>query len=349
MSPICDVVVLTWNRVDVTKKFVESFLQQTTIPTRLIIIDNASIDETPEYLKSLEDTDLCKFKIIRNDENKGFVSGMNQGIEFVEAPFVCLANNDLVFSRKWLTTMIELLKKDPSIGMVNPNSNNLGHHLPEGIEVHEFGQTLREYKDAFIEMPYCIGFCMVLKRELLKKVGGFSQEFYPMFFEDTDLSMKVKKEGYLIGMAKGAYVWHMEHASMQTLGAEKERIFQKSKKTLVEKWGKMLRIAVIGGIDDNLQRSIDLARGGNFVWMFSKKIPANREDIFHKHGVYEHSGIRFVGYFTLIDLVFKIIVKKKRYDMIATKNKILKKIFSFFGYPVGGILDGELSHKLKYS
>ena len=349
MSPICDVVVLTWNRVDVTKKFVESFLQQTTIPTRLIIIDNASIDETPEYLKSLEDTDLCKFKIIVNDENKGFVAGMNQGIELVEAPFVCLANNDLVFSYKWLTTMIDLLKKDPSIGMLNPNSNNLGHHLPEGTEVHEFAETLRKYKDAFIEMPYCIGFCMVLKSELLKKVEGFSQEFYPMFFEDTDLSMKIKKEGYLIGMVKGAYVWHMEHASIQSLGAQKEEIFQRSKKTLVEKWGKMLRIAVIDNIDKNLQKGIDLARGGNFVWMFSKGIPANREDIFHKHGVHEHSGIRFVGYFTLIDLVFKILIKKKRYDMIITKSNTLKKILSSFGYPVGSVLDEELSQRLKYS
>ena len=349
MDPICDVVVLTYNRVDVTRKFVESFLKQTTISTRLIIIDNASSDETPEYLRTLEDTELCKFDIILNQENKGFVAGMNQGIDLVSAPFVCLANNDLIFSHKWLSMMIDLLKKDPSIGMLNPNSNNLGHHLPEGVEVHEVAQTLKEYKDSFVEMPYCIGFCMVLKTEVLKQVGGFSQEFYPMFFEDTDLSMKVKSQGYLIGMAKGAYVWHMEHASMQGMGDEKEEIFQKSKKTLIEKWGKMLRIAVIDGVHDNLQKGIDLARGGNFIWIFSKNIPLNREDAFHQQGAHEHSGIRFIGYLTLIDLIIKIVTKKKRYDMIVTRSKTLKKIFSFFGYTVGSDLSGQLAKKLKFS
>jgi hypothetical protein len=150
-------------------------------------------------------------------------------------------------------------------------------------------------------------------------------------------------------MAKGAYVWHMEHASMQGMGEEKERIFQKSKKTLIEKWGKMLRIAVIDGVSDNLKKGIELARGGNFIWVFSKDIPVNREDAFHQQGAYEHSGIRFIRYMTLIDLILKIITKKKRYDMIVTKSKALNKIFSIFGYPVVSDLGSELAKSLKFS
>ncbi len=94
MKALCDVIVLTWNGKDLIEGFIKSFLRNTCTSTRLIIIDNASSDGTSEYLASLKDTEKCSFKIILNNENKGFVGGMNQGIAVSDAPYVCLANKD---------------------------------------------------------------------------------------------------------------------------------------------------------------------------------------------------------------------------------------------------------------
>ena len=54
---------------------------------------------------------------------------------------------------------------------------------------------------------------MLIRRSLIDKVGGLSEEFMPMFFEDTDYSMKSNQAGYKVGVAKKSYVWHQEHAS----------------------------------------------------------------------------------------------------------------------------------------
>ena len=207
LKTTCDVVVLTWNRLDVTRKFIKSFFLNTFLSCRLIIIDNASKDGTPEYLSSLKDTELCRIKLILNKENRGYVGGMNQGIEHSTSAYVCLSNNDVVFTKGWLSELISVFQTRKEVGLLNPNSNNLGAKPPSGVSLDEFAAKLKsDYAGKFVQMPFCIGFCMVIRRQVLNKIGGLSEEFQPAFFEDTDYSMKVNATGFLLGMAKASYL-----------------------------------------------------------------------------------------------------------------------------------------------
>jgi len=352
MSYLCDVIVLSWNYLDITKRFLESFLPRAHNLSRLIIIDNASTDGTPEYLSSLKDTPDCAIKVILNSENKGFVGGMNQGIAISNAPYVCLANNDLIFTDGWLEEIISLFEKHKDIGVLNPNSNNLGVRVPCGMSLDDFAKDLKDkYSGVFVEMPFCIGFCMFIRREVIDKVGVLSKEFYPMLFEDSDFSMKARSAGYLIGMAKASYVWHEEHASIEKIGDEKEKIFLKSRETFIKKWGRLLRLAwVVNGYDellDALGKGIDLARKGNFVWFFVRGLKKKRIEIFAEKNLTEHSGIHFAGFSNIFDLMWKIAKKKKRYDVVMGKNRFTQYIFSRLGYKVlPGPDDGQIA-KLK--
>lgn len=258
-----DIIVLLWKQKELTKDFVDSFLVNTSIPCRMIIIDNASNDGTAEYLLSLKDTPTCRFKVVINKENLGFVGGMNQGIEMSDAPYVCLANNDLLFSKGWLDEILAVFEKDRRIGVLNPNSNNLGEHL-NGATIESVAERLqRNSKGVFVEMPFCIGFCMFIRREVIQKVGGLSQEFSPMFFEDTDYSLKASQAGYFIGLAKGAFVWHKEHASFTPKGQNRQANFDRSHHAFVKKWGTTLRVAWIldyrSRLKEYLAKGIELA------------------------------------------------------------------------------------------
>lgn len=337
MNYLCDVIVLTWNQLEIIKNFINSFISSTFLPSRLIIIDNNSNDGTKDYLISLKNTPSCRFQIILNKENKGFVGGMNQGIENSRAKYVCLTNNDVIFTKGWLKEIISIFEQNQKIGLINSNSNTLGAVPPKRSSLEEFAQELRrKYKGVFVEMPFCVGFCMVIKREVMEKVGGLSKEYLPMFFEDTDYSMKVKKEGYLVGMAKGSYVWHQEHASFKQWPKEKERVFIRSRETFFKKWGKILRIAFVlekvEDLDECLKESIDLARKGNFLWIFIKNQYINREDFFKRKNLIEHSGINFVGYSNLFNLLWKILKKKKKYSFIVMKNSNYLNFFRFFKF-----------------
>jgi len=334
-----DIIVLTWNHKQIIKDFVESFLANTTVLCRLIIIDNGSSDGTPEYLADLKGSSTCDIKIVLNKENKGFVGGMNQGIELSDAQFVCLANNDLIFTRGWLEEIVSVFEKDARIGVLNPNSNNLGVKPSPGESLDDLADELRKkYKGVFAEMPFCIGFCLCIRREVIEKVGGLSEEFHPIFFEDTDYSMKALKAGFIIGVAKAAYVWHKEHASFKQMGSKREEFFVKSRETFRKKWGKILRIAwVVNSAEElsaALNDAIKLARNGNYLWFLVKNLKSNAAEIFQKLNLFEHSGIKFIRYSNIFNLLWIILTKKKRYDLIITKNKFASWFFPKMGYNV---------------
>jgi GT2 family glycosyltransferase len=207
-------------------------------------------------------------------------------------------------------------------------------------------------KGVFVEMPFCIGFCMVIRREVINKIGGLSEEFHPIFFEDSDYSMKVLKAGYFIGVAKGAYVWHNEHASFKQMGRNKEGFFRKNRRIFENKWGKILRIAwivdsdkeLIGGLD----KAIALTRDGNFVSLFAKNTTNFKSIILEKNNYIEPS-IKLIEYRNLFELAWKILKKKKKkkYEPIITENKFVQQFFRSFAYKVLSGLDENKIAKIK--
>ena len=356
MKPVCDVIVLTWNQLDTIKKFVDSFLANTFLPSRLIIIDNGSNDNTPDYLKSLESTETIEIEVILNKDNKGFVGGMNQGICVSDAPYVCLANNDLIFTPGWLKEIKSVFDKYEKVGVLNPNSNSLGCFPAQGVSLEELAESLREkHKAEFIEMPFCIGFCMVIKREVILKAGALSTEFYPMFFEDTDYSMKARSAGFFIGMAKSSYVWHDEHKSFKQWPKKKEMTFVKSRSIFEKKWGRILRIAwIVNDINElknNISEALSLARKGNFVWVFVRKRSIDRGIFLKENNLIEHSGINFIRFENVFDLTWKILKKskKKRYGPLISNSQYIKWFFNKAGYTVLDRFEQELIDKIKKS
>jgi len=352
VSHFIDIIVLTWNQKEVTKKFISSFFASTHVPCRLIIIDNGSTDGTQEFLSILAGNDSVKVTVVLNSENKGFVEGMNQGIRLSEAPFVCLANNDLEFTRGWLEEIISVFEANPRIGIVNPNSNNLGERPQDKEPTGVFADKLRrEFKGVFVEMPFCIGFCMVIRRQVIEALGGLSPEFSPFFFEDTDYSLKALRAGFLVGMAKGAYVWHQEHASVNGLGEQKEAYFSASRKVFLKKWGRILRIMFVvksaQEIDGILPGAIALARSGNFVWIAARGVTIAASEIFRQRHLTEHSGVKLVPFSSVVSLGWKILVKKKRYDVLITTDPFIRTVAVSRGAEVLNAFDAQAIEKIK--
>ncbi|MDD5079059.1 MAG: glycosyltransferase family 2 protein [Candidatus Omnitrophica bacterium] len=350
--PIVDTIVLTWNGLDLIRSFVESYRACTLFPTRLIIVDNASLDGTAEYLANLLSTQNCEIKVITNQENLGFVDGMNQGIRESHAAFVCLANNDLLFSPGWIDEIISVFERNPGIGLLNPNSNSLGARRKDNESLESFSLSLKKkYQGVFVELPFCIGFCMFIRRDVITKVGGLSSEFAPFYFEDTDYSLKTRKAGYLLGVAKGAYVWHQEHASFNQIKNKGEDVFAKNREIFRKKWGKILRILWIVDshkeVSEALKDAIELARSGNYVWFMTGDMSRTREELFKGLGIFDHSGVNFNVARNDFSRIWMIVIKKKRYDVIICKNKLIAWVLKKFGFNVLSSFDKVKINDIK--
>ncbi|MCX5707596.1 MAG: glycosyltransferase, partial [Candidatus Omnitrophica bacterium] len=265
----------------------------------------------------------------------------------------CLANNDLIFSKGWLEEIISVFDNNPDIGVLNPYSNNVGAYPDKPGKIDEFAENSHgKFKGVFVEMPFCIGFCMFIRRQVIEKVGGLSPEFSPFYFEDTDYSLKAARAGYLVGLAKGAYVWHEGHASLAGLGNKNLEYFARSKETFQKKWGKTLKVIYQvrdqAEIESVLKDAVRFARKGHYLWFAMKDLKTEPVEIFRKLGIFEHAGIKFINYCSICGLVWRIAFKKKPFDVIVSKNGFLNWFFSKFGYNIFTVFNPEKIDLLKF-
>ena len=112
-NPIASIIILTYNNPEITSLCIESIYAKTKFPFELIIVDNASNDDTPQYLREIKSSKE-NLRLILNDRNMGFARGNNQGANASTGEYIVLLNNDTIVTSSWLTRLINHLR-DPEI------------------------------------------------------------------------------------------------------------------------------------------------------------------------------------------------------------------------------------------
>jgi GT2 family glycosyltransferase len=310
----CDIVIPVWNQLQLTRDCIDSIEKNTGPLYRLVIIDNASDKDTAEYLGSLEKKVPARFRVIRNPANTGFIKAANRGMADSKSPFVCVMNNDTIATGGWLDELIAVAKSGKDIGIVNPSSNNLGQRPSDGEPLAHYADKLRCRRGEHVELGAAIGFCMLIKREVIDRIGLFDEIYGMGNFEDTDYSRRAVKEGFRCVRSCGSYVYHRESSSFGKVRTFDED-FRRNREIFEFRWGKPKRVAyVLDNYDPNAQlkltsESVKCARGGGWVWYYPKeRIEAPR-----------HSNIIVVepprgNYY--MTTAFRILKKKKRFDEI---------------------------------
>lgn len=326
----CDIVIPVWDQLEVTKDCIASIVKNTETPFRLILIDNASGDETKRYLESLTHEKWLPATLIRNEKNLGFVRAVNQGIASSDADYICLLNNDTLVMKNWLGEMIAVAESRKDIGIVNPSSNNLGQRPQKGEPLELYAERIAVNSGESVELGAAIGFCMLIKREIIKEVGLFDEIYGMGNFEDTDFSRRAIKAGYKCVRACGAYVYHRENTSFSKVKAYDED-FKRNKEIFEFRWGKPKRIAyVLSCVDNNTLKRLEieamkLARGGSWVWYYSRNGVGAPS---HSNIISEPIGD---GNFYL-KAVIKILVKKKRFNEILVGDEGFARILEKFSF-----------------
>lgn len=241
-EPVCDLVLLSWNHLEETRPCLESLVASTQVPVRLLIVDNGSAPEVRQFLASVKPRGtIQEVVLLQNETNEGFSRGMNRGMQTSRAPFVCLLNNDLTFTTGWLEEMLEVARAHPEVGIVNPASNNFGNRPPSGVSIEEHAASLKSLHGQYTEVGMGIGFCLLVRREVLNRLGGLTEEVERIFFEDEDFSMRAQGAGYRCVVAEASYVYHAEHRTVRKM-PEREALFATNQRWCNEKWGRWVRM-----------------------------------------------------------------------------------------------------------
>ncbi len=240
---LCDLVLLSWNNWEETDACLESLLASTRVPCRLFIVDNGSEAPVRQALAQIKPRGAIReVVLLQNEINEGFPRGMNRGIQASASPYVCLLNNDLRFTVGWMHEMMEVARANPEIGLVNPTSSTFGNFPPKGVSLQRYADALRARTGEFVEVGMCIGFCVLIKREVLQRLGGLSEEVERIFFEDEDFSVRAQRAGFRSVVASAAYVYHAEHRTVRKM-PEREALFARNQRWCHERWGRWVRMA----------------------------------------------------------------------------------------------------------
>ncbi|MBN2120463.1 MAG: glycosyltransferase family 2 protein [Candidatus Omnitrophica bacterium] len=341
----CDIVIPVWNLKEWTQRCVESIIVNTEYPYRLIIIDNGSEKPTRDYLVSLkQDKRLKYYLFIRNEKNLGCTKAINQGMKAASSEYILVLNNDTIVCSGWLSELVRIAQLSGDIGIVNPNSNNLGAKKPWHMSLEQYARKIMEkYKGRYIEMSAAVGFCSLIKKEVVERVGVYDEGFGMGNFDDTEYSIRARQAGFKTVFAKGPYVYHKEHASFDLLG-DFDEFFGESQKVFYEKFGRPERLLYILSRQNKeyfkklKKQTHDLADNLNWVRIFIKthlKPP----------DLAEHTNIVLIPIsflFFRIHCVFNVLVKKKKYARIFVDDgillDILKKLKRFHKAEVNPIL-----------
>lgn len=325
----CDIIIPVWNQLEVTRDCVNSILKNTGYPYRLIIVDNASDAPTREYLYNLKQEKELDLLLIRNDKNLGFVKAVNQGLVASDAPYLCIMNNDTIAASGWLEEMIGVMVAKSAIGLLNPSSNTSGQ-FPGDMSIEEYAATLKPLQGQIQELYTCRGFCMIVTREVIKRVGLLDEIYHVGYFDDTDYCKRAQKLGYKTARAKASYVYHKENVSFKTLENNKD-LFTDNERIFFKRWGRHVRIGYFmntrslnGKVDDI---ATDVARNGHQITIFLKRGLEWPVAI-------DHFDIRRadIGPFLFnITSLYKILKrkKKKKLEVLLTDNEIFGRMLRF--------------------
>jgi len=234
------IIILTYNKMDYTKKCIESIRKFTEREKHeIIVIDNASNDGTLEWLEMQKD-----IIVVANKENLGFPKGCNQGIEIATGNEILLLNNDVIVTFNWLEKLRKALYSSDEIGAVGPITNYCSNYQSIKTtyktidEMHEFAKNFNVNKNGDWEYRLkLVGYCMLIKKEVVDKIGLLDEIFTPGNFEDDDYSLRIINQGYKLIVCHDTFIHHFGSVTFKNDIPVFGDLLQKNSKKFEEKWG----------------------------------------------------------------------------------------------------------------
>jgi GT2 family glycosyltransferase len=220
-QPRCSVVILNWNGADLAIECYRSIAAQTFSDREIIILDNASNDDSVPHLRK-----TCPgARIVEHHRNEGTGGGFAAGARHSQGEFILFLCNDTVLEPDALEKLVDTMDKNPDCGacgvkQLDYRDPTIVQHL--GYAVDKFGfqhcfddNTTDDGKDETRE-AWVSGTVFMTRREAYEKAGGYDPVHFTLN-DEVDLCWRLRIHGYRMLIRTGARVIHHHFA---TLGAE---------------------------------------------------------------------------------------------------------------------------------
>ena len=290
-----DIVIPIYNAFEDLQICVESLKKNTDLSVhRLILINDNSPDE--RIYPYLEEQKSEHILVFHNEKNQGFSANINLGMSQSSENDVLLLNSDTVVTKNWVENMLKCAYSSETIGTVTPLSNNATlcsvpvfceeNRLPDYLTIDQAAEVVERV--SFCDYPRITvahGFCMLVKREVIEKIGGFDAEtFQRGYGEENDFCNRAEQAGYIHAMCDNVYIYHSGTKSF--ISKEKEKLIQQHEKILEDRYPVQMHNNAVYCRDnpnkyicDNVDLFFKLSNGKkNILYVLHSDFKAGRND-----------------------------------------------------------------------
>lgn len=264
------IILLTYNSLACTENCLQSIRAHTSADDiELIVVDNSSTDGTVAWLKA-----QSGLRLIENSENKGFSGGCNRGIRAAEqGNDILLLNNDTIVAPNWLQNLQACLYSAPDIGAVGPVTNccSNGQQIAYSGTTQDIADFAKAYNTAaplYERKLRLVGFCMLIRREVVDQIGLLDERFFPGNYEDDDYSFRIGQAGYRLLLSRNTFIYHRGSTTFGPNSTAFSEAMAVNAKRFADKWGfsadysNFVRTDLIGMMEDPPETPLNVLEVG---------------------------------------------------------------------------------------
>jgi GT2 family glycosyltransferase len=236
------------------------------------VYDNASAAETRDMLDSLS---YPRLHVHHAERNTGFGDAVNRALARTRSDLVLVLNSDVEASSDFVAPLLAVMRADADLAVVTPAGNTFG------------GYDLRRYalRSGCVVTHNLYAYAFLVRRAAFDSVGGFDPAFGLGYFEDSDLSRKLLRAGWWIGIRPDSELYHAIHGSFGK-GPAVSELMTRNRALYAQRYPEALRnLLVVSGqaslreLPADARRDLEtfLSEGGTVAWLTRgplREIPA---------------------------------------------------------------------------
>lgn len=213
-TPLISIITVNWNGKRWLSRFLTSLQLQTYKNIEIILVDNASSDESVVFVKD----NYPDIRVVESKTNLGFAGGVKLGIQNAKGKYILISNNDA-----WLeSNCVERLLKDllrKQLDVVTPRVVSYDNNPVNGDYIYSIdllGHPVNMQYRSSVEPFYLSGQCLLFKTDMYLETLGFDDDFF-MYMEDADWFWRLQLLGRQFGVSNQAYMHHAGHGSTNAI------------------------------------------------------------------------------------------------------------------------------------
>ncbi|WP_421333141.1 glycosyltransferase [Aeromonas sp. 603607] len=226
-----DIIVPVYNALDDVKNCLHSLKEkQDGYAVRIIVVNDGSDEETTNWLRKYCHGDSI-FELHEHSVNRGYTQAVNTGLRVSDAPYIITQNSDTIATHGWLRGLVRCINSSDKIGIVGPLSNAASwqnvpnlydenrnfavNDIPNNLKPDEMAALVAKVSErCYPKLPFVNGFCFMIKREVIDKIGIMDEENFPIGYgEENDFCIRAADAGYELAIADDTYVYHAKSKS----------------------------------------------------------------------------------------------------------------------------------------